>query len=204
MTVVPPRRPGTGPARLSALLAGLLLALVPAAGCAPGPATESPAPALVVSTPATATLGGTDAAWIQLMIPMNEQVLKALDLVPGQTTDERIRDLAGRIAAGRRAELDDLRRLRGSAGLPAVNQHEGHELPGMVIPADLVVLRSLRAAAFDRAVRDTLREHVEQGARLADAEQTNGADPETRRLAERMRQTRVTELGWLRRTTATP
>ncbi|WP_343446388.1 DUF305 domain-containing protein [Micromonospora schwarzwaldensis] len=138
------------------------------------------------------------------MIPMNEQVLKALDLVPGQTTDERIRDLAGRIAAGRRAELDDLRRLRGSAGLSAVNQHEGHDLPGMVVPADLVVLRSLRDAAFDRAVRETLREHVEQGARLADAEQTNGGDPETRRLAERMRQTRATERGWLRRTTATP
>ncbi|MET8282936.1 hypothetical protein [Micromonospora sp. NPDC005174] len=49
MTVVP-RRPGTGPARLSAPPAGLLLALV-----------------------------------------------------PGQTTDERIRDLAGRIAEGRRA-----------------------------------------------------------------------------------------------------
>ncbi|MFJ6198149.1 DUF305 domain-containing protein [Micromonospora sp. NPDC092111] len=197
MTVERPRRPRTGPARLPALLLGLLLVAVPVAtGCAQEPSTTRNAPAPAGSTPAT-TLGGTDAAWIQLMIPMNEQMLLALDLVAGQTTDQRIRDLAGRVAANRRAELDDLRRLRGSAGLPTVNAHEGHDLPGMVIPADLVTLRALHDAAFDRAIGQTLREHVEQGARLADAEQTNGADPETRRLAERMGETRAAELGWL-------
>ncbi|MFG1886070.1 discoidin domain-containing protein [Micromonospora sp. NPDC049102] len=59
VTVVPSRRPGTGPARLSAPPAGLLLALGSAASCATGPATEGAAPAPVVSIPATPTLGGT-------------------------------------------------------------------------------------------------------------------------------------------------
>ncbi|MFF3869397.1 DUF305 domain-containing protein [Micromonospora sp. NPDC001898] len=115
-------------------------------------------------------------------------------------TDEGVREMAGRIAAGRRAELDDLRRLRGRAGRPAVNEHEGHDLPGMVVPADLVALRSLRGPAFDSAIGQTLREHVEQGARLADARRTNGSDAQTRGLAERMGRTRATALGWLRDT----
>ncbi|MEV4118548.1 hypothetical protein [Micromonospora sp. NPDC049645] len=55
---------------------------MPAAGCATGSATGTAAPAPVARTPGTAAIGGTDAAWIQLMISMNEQVLKALDLYP--------------------------------------------------------------------------------------------------------------------------
>ncbi|WP_433350354.1 DUF305 domain-containing protein [Micromonospora sp. CA-111912] len=191
-TAASPRRPRNGPARAPVLLVGLLLVAGPSAtGCVAEPPTGVPTPA------ATATFGGTDAAWIQLMIPMNEQALAALDLVPGRSADEGVREVAGRIAAGRRAELDDLRRLRGRAGLPAVNEHEGHDLPGMVIPADLVALRSLRGPAFDSAIGQTLREHVEQGARLADAERTNGSDAQTRGLAERVGRTRATELGWL-------
>ncbi|NBE84095.1 DUF305 domain-containing protein [Micromonospora rubida] len=200
MTVIPLRRPRSGPARAPVLLVGLLLVAGPSAtGCvaAPPTAPSTGVPLPGVPTAATATFGGTDAAWIQLMIPMNEQALAALDLVPGRSTDEGVRELAGRIAADRRTELDDLRRLRGRAGLPAVNEHEGHDLPGMVVPADLVALRSLHGPAFDHAIGQTLREHVEQGARLADAERANGSDAQTRGLAERVGRTRATELGWL-------
>ncbi|MGW1062640.1 DUF305 domain-containing protein [Micromonospora rubida] len=200
MTVVPPRRPRNGPARAPVLLVGLLLVAGPSAtGCVAEPSTapSTGVPTAGIPAAGTATFGGTDAAWIQLMIPMNEQALVALDLVPGRSTDEGVRDSAGRIAAARRAELDELRRLRGRAGLPAVNEHEGHDLPGMVVPADLVALRSLRGPAFDRAIGQALREHVEQGARLADAERANGSDAQTRGLAERVGRTRATELGWL-------
>ncbi|WP_320069726.1 DUF305 domain-containing protein [Micromonospora sp. RTGN7] len=213
MTVTPPRRPRNRPAKVSVLLVGLLLAALPATtGCraepsaapsaqsAPGGSTAQPAPG---GTTAATTLGGTDAAWLQLMIPMNEQVLKALDLAPGRSADTGVQRAVERISAARRAELDDLRRLRDGVGLPTANAHEGHDLPGMVIPADLVTLGSLRGPAFDRAIEQTLREHVEQGARLAESEQANGSDPGTRQLAERMGRTRATELDWLRPAPAT-
>ncbi|SDZ15542.1 Uncharacterized conserved protein, DUF305 family [Micromonospora pattaloongensis] len=199
MTVNVPRRSGTGPAGVAALLAGLLFVAVPAAGACASAPSAPPAP-----TPAGAGFGRTDAAWIQLMIPMNEQVLEALALVPRQSSDARLRALAGRIAENRRAELEELRRLRGRAGLPTANEHEGHDLPGMVVAADLVALRSLRAARFDRAIAETLREHVEQGARLADAERTGGTDPETRRIAARVQQARATEIAWLTSPAGTP
>ncbi|MGC4806986.1 DUF305 domain-containing protein [Micromonospora sp. DT233] len=205
VTAAPPRLPRTSAARVAVPLVGALLAVVASVtGCrAQPPDRPSPAPPAQAGADA-APLGGTDAAWIQLMIPMNEQVLKALDLAPGRSADTGVGDTAALIAAARRAELDDLRRLRDGAGLPTANAHEGHDLPGMVVPADLDALRALRGPAFDRALRQTLREHVEQGARLADSERANGSDARTRQLAERVGRSRASELDRLTGKTGRP
>jgi hypothetical protein len=67
----------------------------------------------------------------------------------------------------------------------------------MVTAADLATIAALHGAAFDQAVRDTLREHLGQGAWLAAAELANGRDPRTRRLAALVEAARKAELGRL-------
>jgi uncharacterized protein (DUF305 family) len=145
----------------------------------------------------SAGFGATDTAWIQIMIPMNEQLLAIVDLVPGRGADTQFHAVAQRVAASRRAELTDLYRLRERAGLPATNVHEGHDMPGMVTGTELDTMRAQHDRAFDTAVRDPLREHLDQGARLAASETAYGAEPETRQLAGRVEDTRRTELGLL-------
>src|SRR6185312_77448 len=87
------------------------------------------------------------------------------------------------LAGTHRGELADLRGRAERGRLTLTDEHAGHELPGIVTAADLARIEALRGAAFDAAVREFLREHLEQGVRLAGSEQKSGKDEGTRRFA---------------------
>ncbi|MFD0200611.1 MULTISPECIES: hypothetical protein [Saccharothrix] len=130
------------------------------------------------STPPTSSappspFNGTDTAWIQLMIPMNEQLLPALALAPPE-----LAPFAAELKASHEQELVRLKRLRDRAGLSDENVHAGHQMPGLVSEADLAGLR-----LDPSGLPAKLREHLAQGALLARGEQDSGADQETRDLA---------------------
>ncbi|MFJ6673036.1 DUF305 domain-containing protein [Actinosynnema sp. NPDC091369] len=149
------------PGRLRALWGATLLVL---AACSPAPAPEPP--------PAS-PFNATDTAWIQLMIPMNEQLLPALDLAPPD-----LAPFAAELRASHGQELAALKRLRDRAALPDENVHAGHQMPGLVSEADLAGLRM-----DPSGLPAKLREHLDQSALLARGEQDSGADRETRDLA---------------------
>ncbi|MER5264339.1 DUF305 domain-containing protein [Actinosynnema sp. NPDC002837] len=157
MTTIP-----STPGRFRALWGAALLVL---AACAPAPTPAPPAPA--------SPFNATDTAWIQLMIPMNEQLLPALALAPPE-----LAPFAAELAESHGRELAQLKRLRERAGLSGDNPHAGHQMPGLVSEADLAGLR-LDPAGLPAK----LREHLEQSALLARGEQDSGADRETRDLA---------------------
>ncbi|WP_053717493.1 hypothetical protein [Saccharothrix sp. NRRL B-16348] len=147
--------------RTSAATAALLLL----AACTPAPAPAPP--------PAASPFNATDTAWIQLMIPMNEQLLPALALAPPE-----LAPFAAELEVSHERELAQLKRLRARAGLSDENPHAGHEMPGLVSEADLAGLR-----LDPTGLPATLREHLAQSALLARGEQDSGADQETRDLA---------------------
>ncbi|MFD1148509.1 DUF305 domain-containing protein [Saccharothrix hoggarensis] len=151
------------PGRFRALWGGALLLL--AACASPSPASPPP--------PSSSPFNPTDTAWIQLMIPMNEQLLPALDVAP-----PALAPFAADLRASHEEELGHLRRLRDRAGLPDANPHAGHQMPGLVSEADLA---AIRLDPSTLAVK--LREHLDQAALLARGEQDSGGDPETRDLA---------------------
>ncbi|XVS66678.1 DUF305 domain-containing protein [Actinosynnema sp. CA-299493] len=157
MTTIP-----STPGRLRALWGTVLLVL---AACAPAPTPAPPAQA--------SPFNATDTAWIQLMIPMNEQLLPALALAPPE-----LAPLAAELKVSHEEELAHLKRLRARAGLSDENPHAGHQMPGLVSEADLVGLR-----LAPTGLPAKLREHLEQSALLARGEQDSGADQETRDLA---------------------
>ncbi|WP_367129991.1 DUF305 domain-containing protein [Saccharothrix sp. HUAS TT1] len=153
------------PGRFRALWGATLLLLL--AACSPEaapPPTGSPEPS---------PFNTTDTAWIQLMIPMNEQLLPALDLAPPP-----LAPFAAELKVSHERELTRLVELRERAGLSGDNPHAGHQMPGLLSEADLAGLRM-----DPGGLAAELKEHLEQSALLARGEQDNGADPETRELA---------------------
>jgi uncharacterized protein (DUF305 family) len=165
--------------------AGLVLILVTVAGCAARPA----APVPEVADNATST----DTAWLQLMIPMTERLLEALDLVSGRGTAAALGPALAPIGSTHRAELDQLRHERDRAGVPAGNVHSGHTMPGMITEADLAELRSLTGAAFDQRLLTLIRAHLDQSALLCEGETRSGTDPALRALAGSIEHSRAAE-----------
>jgi len=184
---------------LGRVLVTAALGLTFVAGCAP-PA-HSPGHPQPTTTPVRAAssqvagFNGTDRAWLQLMIPMNEQGVRLLELVPARAPDPATRQLAAQVAAGYRAELDQLRALRARAGVPTTNIHEGHELPGLLTATDLRAAERARGAELGRLVTGRLRAQFEQGVVLCRGERTSGADPATKALAAAIERTRAARLG---------
>ncbi|HUQ55078.1 hypothetical protein [Lentzea sp.] len=149
------------------------LLLLSACSAAPPGAPAAPSP-----------VTSTDTAWVQLMIPMNEQLLPALDAAPAE-----LREFASELKASHSDELVQLRRLRDEAGLPDTNLHAGHQMPGLVSEADLLVIRTDPAALVKK-----LHEHLDQTAKLARSEQENGTDAATKSFAASVESSRKRQL----------
>ncbi|MEU8265240.1 DUF305 domain-containing protein [Micromonospora sp. NPDC048999] len=178
--------------RLRWLLAGLLLAGT-LAGCAgPSAAREAASPSAVA-----VVANGTDRAWLQLMVPMTEQLLPLLDRAMSRSAAQGDNAALPRVRAEQGVLLDRLRALRDRAGLPSTNVHAGHDMPGMVTAGDLVELDRSDQPAFERLWRARLREMLEQSGRLAQSEQASGADPDVRALAGEVRTTCAAQLAAL-------
>ena len=169
---------------LSALVTAVLL--LGSAGCA-GSATP-------VAVATSASFGGTDLAWIELTIAMDEQVLPLLALAPSHGHDPMVQALAVRVRAVDEAELGTLRSLHDRAGLPAANPHEGMPMPG-VVTADLVKQAAkLSGTTFDTLARGQLKDYLEQGKNLAESERKSGIEAQTRALASSVIRTRTEAL----------
>ncbi|MET9224249.1 DUF305 domain-containing protein [Lentzea sp. NPDC003310] len=154
-------------------------ALLLLAGCA----APAPPPA-----PQASPFNATDTAWVQLMIPMNEQLLPALDVAPAP-----LAEFARELRASHETELVHLRQLRDRAGLPDTNVHAGHQMPGLVSAADLLAIRTDPSSLAKK-----LHEHLDQTAKLARSELENGTDAATKEFAasvESSRRDQLTRLG---------
>jgi uncharacterized protein (DUF305 family) len=168
----------------------LTAALTPVAGCQK--TTAAPKPAAV--TP-SANFGGTDLAWIEITIAMDEQLKPLLALVPQQSKDPQVQALAKQVQGFTDTELTQLRALHNQADLPAQNPHEGMLMPGMVSADTVTKASTLSGAAFDKLVRDQIKAHLRQGQNLAQSEEKAGIDPSTRALALSVIHTRTETLG---------
>jgi uncharacterized protein (DUF305 family) len=163
------------------LIASLLA--VPLAAC--GDASAHPSATAPATVPAGA-FGGTDLAWIEINIAMDEQLMPLLDLVPGHTANPDVRRIADDVGKACTSELATLRQLRDQAKLPSANPHEGMPMPGMVTPAQVAAAAAVQGPAFDALVLAGLREHLDQGSKLAGSETKAGSEGRTLALARRV------------------
>lgn len=183
--------------------AAALLVLLAVPGCSAATPASTPVRTSPVSTPVNTPVqtpsGATDAAWLQLMTPMNEGAVELLTMAADRATDSGLRSWATDLAASHRAELEQMRPLLRQLGLPATNVHEGHEMPGMVTPGDLAQARAAKGAAFEKVVVVQIREHLEHSARVSRSEVDAGSEAAAKKLAASLVEARAAELDALKR-----
>jgi uncharacterized protein (DUF305 family) len=138
----------------------------------------------------TVAFNASDVAWLQMMIPMDDRMLRLLDLVPARGGDARVRALAARVAAAQRSEVGRLRALLDQSGMPETDVHAAHDLPGMVPLAELARAGTLRGMAFDAIVVRGLRDHCRQAVLVASGERANGSRLDVLAIAEAVTETR--------------
>jgi uncharacterized protein (DUF305 family) len=170
---------------LACLLTTTLLGVSACGDSGSAGARATPAAA---TTPAGAagSFGGTDLAWVEINIAMDEQLLPLLELAPTHGANPAVRSLAAEVKAFHADELGSLRQLRDQAKLPTENPHEGMLMPGMVSAEEVAKAKTATAAAFDALLLKDLRAHFEQGVSLATSERKAGVEPQTLALAQRV------------------
>ncbi|GAA0375867.1 DUF305 domain-containing protein [Acrocarpospora corrugata] len=159
------------------------------AGCA-----RPETPPAVAEPVAASTFNATDVAWLQLLIPMTEQALVLIESVPEHTANPQVIQLATAMNGEHREQLTRLRALLGRAGVPETDIHDGHDIPGIVTPDDLLILTKTRDATFDRLFAEHVGDYLRQSVLVAKGEQDSGADRETKAFAQTMSQARTGEL----------
>ncbi|MEU8152222.1 DUF305 domain-containing protein [Micromonospora sp. NPDC048986] len=162
------------------------------------PAAPSVAASSAAAVPAVpVVLNGTDDAFIQLLIPMNEGALALIDQLDTRPVDPSLRTLLGEVRKAHQAELRDLRGLLAAGNTAELNIHEGHQMPGMVTEASLAELRATSDAEVSSRAAGLIRAHLAQTVVLCRGEQTAGGSPEVTALAGRIQQARAAELNVL-------
>ncbi|MET8360507.1 DUF305 domain-containing protein [Micromonospora sp. NPDC005171] len=148
---------------------------------------------------APVVLNGTDDAFIQLLIPMNEGAVALIDQLDTRPTDAdpSLWTLLGELRKAHQAELRDLRGLLAAGNVPELNIHAGHQMPGMVTDVSLAELRAAPDAEVSSRAAALIRAHLAQTVVLCRGEQTAGGSPELKALAGRIQQARAAELSTL-------
>jgi uncharacterized protein (DUF305 family) len=174
----------------------VLVAVLAAGACSSDDAVKVSAPHASAAAPAT-VFGGTDLAWIEINIAMDEELLPLLALAPTHSRNAQLKAMTVEVTAAHQDELTSLRALHDEAKLPAENPHEGMPMPGMVTPEQVTAAAAAKGPAFDKLVVEHLKAHFDQGVSLAGSEGKAGVEPRTRTLAEKVilsRQTYLTRL----------
>ncbi|MFG2052582.1 DUF305 domain-containing protein [Micromonospora sp. NPDC048930] len=176
------------------LVAALLAAVLPVAGCAGHPA--SPQPAATRPGPAAdAPASGIDVLFLTMMVAHIQQTLEIVGLGLDRTTDPEIRTL---IAAVRATETDELATMRGwlresgpsALAAAARHDHSGHS----DAVAGLARLRAAPAAEVDGVLLDVLSAHQRTAADLARAQVKAGTSTRVCDLAGRIERSRTAEI----------
>jgi len=174
------------------IVASALLLLV--AACATPAPHGAPPPSPL--TPSSIVFG-TDMAWAQLTLALNQRALQILSLVPDRAADARLVSLAHDLTVSHTDENVRLTALLSQIGAPAYNPHSGHDMPGMATAAQISSMSATRGDAFDKLFADSLRAHLTQCQNLAHSMRLSGKLPDALALAatiESARQQALTRL----------
>jgi uncharacterized protein (DUF305 family) len=178
-------------ARRSTAVVALLLAFAAGACGGQDPATERvPAPR---ARAVTSSLDATARAFVELTIATDDQAVKLLDLGSSRAHDPALRSFAGTVAAARRTELATLHDILGST--PYVNNHAGHDMPGMPTEAELIALQA--APDFDGEFVRLVRNHLTESTTVARSGEGAVTESRTHAVAASMVRQRGEELAQL-------
>ena len=189
-------RAGLPSAGMRGLMTVLLAAALVACGWqAPG-GEDSPPPTSSSSSSSSSVQTGFDGmavAFVQLAIAVADQAVKLLDQGARQASSPALRTLAADLAEVRRAEVVTLHGILDDISVPYVNNHMGHDMPGMPTDAELSAL-SASGAGFDAEFTRLLRVHLTESKADLESSAESIADREIGAAARTMADERATAL----------
>ncbi|MAU80321.1 MAG: DUF305 domain-containing protein [Gordonia sp.] len=142
-----------------------------------------------------------DVTFNQEMIPHHMQALMMADLVADRTTTPAVRDLADRIRAAQKPEIDEMTARLTSWGVSSeMGGHSGahgaggHDMSGMMTPQQMAALSQAEGTDFDRMWLEGMIAHHEGAIAMADTELADGVNGPSRELAKRVKSAQQAEI----------
>ncbi|ALX06263.1 DUF305 domain-containing protein [Aeromicrobium erythreum] len=136
---------------------------------------------------------GADVTFAQQMIPHHEQAVEMSDLAlePARGASAEVTDLATRIRAAQKPEIEELTGFLEGWGEDVPSGHGGHEghggaghsMTGMMSEDQLSRLADSDGATFDRLWLELMVEHHEGAVEMARTELADGQDSRAKALA---------------------
>jgi uncharacterized protein (DUF305 family) len=144
-----------------------------------------------------------DVTFAQNMVPHHEQALEMAKLVPSRSTNEKVRGLAERVEKAQGPEITQMNEWLKQWGATTRQDHEGHDMAGMMSHDDMAKLEGSSGAEFDRRWLDLMIKHHEGAVEMAKTELDQGQDDNAKKLAQAVadgQQQEITEMKDLLRT----
>lgn len=139
-----------------------------------------------------------DVTFAQQMIPHHAQAVEMAKLVPGQTSNPEILDLATRIEKAQDPEMQTMTKWLEMWGESphATNPDGSHDMPmpGMMSHEELVGLAGVKGNEFDRMWLAMMIRHHEGALEMANTLLREGSDAEAKKLAQQILDTQQAEI----------
>ena len=138
-----------------------------------------------------------DVAYVQMMIAHHEQAVRMAGLAPDRASNTGVRNIAARISAAQRAELDVLRSWLRDRNQPEADPaHDHATMPGMQTEAALGELTAAEGSDFDRRFITMMTAHHKGAQQMAADVLRSGVD---QRVSEMANETAVEQVAEIRR-----
>jgi uncharacterized protein (DUF305 family) len=129
----------------------------------------------------------SDVAFARNMVPHHEQAVEMAQMVPTNTTNQQIIDLANQIISSQVPEAQAFRvwlmQVQDTQGHDP-GSHEGTPMAGMVDQATMDKLQTLHGADFDRLWLTSMIDHHRGAITMAQDEVAHGKNPDVIYLAK--------------------
>ncbi|HZS20265.1 MAG TPA: DUF305 domain-containing protein [Pseudonocardiaceae bacterium] len=123
-----------------------------------------------------------DVVFLQNMIPHHQQAVMMSQMALTHATTPQVKDLATRIQAAQQSEIEQMRRLLATWGIPA--NPSGIGPMGGMGPGQGPGMMS--GTTYDRTFLQNMIVHHQSAIEMSQTELAQGSNPETRQLAEKI------------------
>lgn len=168
-----------------------------ACGSTMTPQTSAPPATSPSAAPAaSAQHNDADIAFVQGMIPHHAQAVAMAQMATAHASDQRVKELAGRIEQAQGPEIAQMRGFlaawgvpESSGGMPGMDHGQMGQngmSGGMMSDQQMQQMGQAQGAAFDRMFLQQMTQHHEGAVQMARTELSSGTNPEAKALAQRI------------------
>lgn len=145
-----------------------------------------------------ATFNQADVSFAQDMIPHHRQATEMAAMAPDRTENAAVLDLASKITAAQKPEIDLMSGWLKSWDKPVPQEMAGMDhsgdMPGMMSSADMTALEKSSGRAFDQMFLTMMIKHHSGAIEMAKTEQDKGTFADAISLAKRIQKDQAAEI----------